>query len=788
MGMALSLVLLVGITTAQAGRFAQSPTNVIITSSYTYPDYNPGWTTNDCADYSFAGLNEAYGRYSDCSTGNQGFNSGWVDDNKETQPNGDCKYEGVDCSAFVGRCWALPGFVPENIQKAHGRSTIQIYRTGYWDKNDVQRSHRVDDAAATVVDELLQCKAWDIFVVNSDAASAIGITQADGTPCTVVNHTGLIRSVSTSNSDVNTREAVVPVVSNVTRSRSWWVDRCARFHRRDDWGQSNTIPVIVAQPLSRTNNIGDNAAFSVTATGASLTYQWKLNGVSIAKATNSALNILVTNISNAGSYQVVVGTTLGASNVTSATVLLVVPYASRLKITQWSFNSVPADADTTTGTVAASLGSGSVSVVGNMTTNTWLDGSSSDPAYAGTDNSGRSLKGPNTTNTPNKSAGFQFNASTVGYKDVVVTWEQNVAQKGCAYWRGQYTTNGTTWIDRVMVDTRTPYMALAASSYTFHFDDLTAVAGVNDNPNFGYRIVGEYQSTATGAGSAAYVAPDTNEVYTTTGAVRWDMVTVLGASLPSGPIVIISQPQSATVSAGADHTFSVTASGTSPRFQWRWNATNIAGATNALFTRTNIQFSQAGSYSVVVTNATSSATSATAVLTVAPPNHAPLIAPISNRTVHAGTTIALNGQAYDSDVNDTLAFSLDPGMPVGATVDAASGVFAWTPSDNDANTSRLITLRVADDGEPSLASTTTFTVSVQPRPTIKGGSISGNTLTLSWNAIAGVAYRVEFKDNLEDTNWQTLGFDVVSEGSVATVEDPEFGSNPQRFYRILIVE
>src|SRR4051812_5137777 len=42
-------------------------------------------------------------------------------------------------------------------------------------------------------------------------------------------------------------------------------------------------PTISVQPASRTNNIGDNAQFPVTASGAgTLTYRWQFNGATVA--------------------------------------------------------------------------------------------------------------------------------------------------------------------------------------------------------------------------------------------------------------------------------------------------------------------------------------------------------------------------------------------------------------------------------------------------------------------------------------------------------------------------
>jgi hypothetical protein len=82
---------------------------------------------------------------------------------------------------------------------------------------------------------------------------------------------------------------------------------------------------------------------------------------------------------------------------------------------------------------------------------------------------------------------------------------------------------------------------------------------------------------------------------------------------------ITSQPRSQSVSLGANVTFRAIATGTSPLIlQWRWNDTVIEGATNATCILTNIAVNQAGSYSLTVSNAAGSTTSATALLTIDP--------------------------------------------------------------------------------------------------------------------------------------------------------------------------
>ena len=73
-----------------------------------------------------------------------------------------------------------------------------------------------------------------------------------------------------------------------------------------------------------------------------------------------------------------------------------------------------------------------------------------------------------------------------------------------------------------------------------------------------------------------------------------------------------------SVCPGSNATFSVTASGPAPlSYQWFYNGTNLlAGATNTVLALANVQTNQAGSYTVVVTNAYGSVTSAPASLLV----------------------------------------------------------------------------------------------------------------------------------------------------------------------------
>ncbi len=78
---------------------------------------------------------------------------------------------------------------------------------------------------------------------------------------------------------------------------------------------------------------------------------------------------------------------------------------------------------------------------------------------------------------------------------------------------------------------------------------------------------------------------------------------------------ITSQPESATVSAGSDVSFTVIADGTNLSYQWRFNETNI-GDDNATYDISSVTSDDAGNYDVVVSGECGEQTSEVATLVV----------------------------------------------------------------------------------------------------------------------------------------------------------------------------
>ena len=114
----------------------------------------------------------------------------------------------------------------------------------------------------------------------------------------------------------------------------------------------------------------------------------------------------------------------------------------------------------------------------------------------------------------------------------------------------------------------------------------------------------------TDAGSYAVVVSNSAGSVTSSNAV----LTV--NTNPAAP-VFIAQPVSLHVYAGDTASFTAAAVGTQPiTYQWNKNTVPIPGATSSALTLTNVQPSDAGTYTVVASNSVSTTTSTNAVLAV----------------------------------------------------------------------------------------------------------------------------------------------------------------------------
>ncbi|HXG49337.1 MAG TPA: lamin tail domain-containing protein [Methylomirabilota bacterium] len=158
-------------------------------------------------------------------------------------------------------------------------------------------------------------------------------------------------------------------------------------------------------------------------------------------------------------------------------------------------------------------------------------------------------------------------------------------------------------------------------------------------------------------------------------------------------------------------------------------------------------------------------------------NRAPIVTPISDKQVTIGQVLRFKVVASDSDAGQSLSYAVQSG-PDGATIDGA-GFFEWAPLAG-APAANPVTVRVSDNGSPSLSATRSFVVFVRAPATI---AASGGGYELSFPTIPGRQYRIEFKNDLAEETWQELTVQTAT-GPEIIIEDNPVGQ-PHRFYRLV---
>jgi hypothetical protein len=299
-------------------------------------------------------------------------------------------------------------------------------------------------------------------------------------------------------------------------------------------------PAIISPPSGRTNIAGDNATFTATFAGTTpMSYQWLKNGTNVGVPgvvvdvlTNNTLRLTNVQAASQGNYAIVVSNATGV--VTSSVANLTLLATPSTRIGAWNFNSVTPDANTATGDTTPSVGTGTESVAG--TTPSFQPGTVSDAASFDGDNSGWNIKDYAPQGNENKLRGVQFNVSTEGYQNILLTWEQMNNARCSRYSRLQYSSNGVDWVDQNVYD-----LAGLPNGYALLTADLSAIPGVNNNANFAFRIVAEFDSTATGGTNNNYAATDPTMTYgNNAGAIRFDAVNVFG-NVASRTMPVITQ-------------------------------------------------------------------------------------------------------------------------------------------------------------------------------------------------------------------------------------------------------
>ena len=346
-------------------------------------------------------------------------------------------------------------------------------------------------------------------------------------------------------------------------------------------------PTITTHPANQAVTVGNTAAFNVVATGTSLNYQWRKNGVNIAGGNSAAYTTPATTLADNGStYDCVVSNTAGSvtSNAATLTVqaLVVAP----------TITTHPANRTVTVGNTAAF----NVVATGTSLNYQWRK-------------NGGNIAGGNSAAYTTPATTLPDNGSTY---DCVVS---NTA--------GSVTSNAATLtvIELPVAPTITTHPA----NRTVTVGNTAAfnVVATGTSLNYQWRKNGV---NITGGNSAAYTTPaatlaDNGSTYVcvvsnTAGSVTSNAATLTVQALVVAP-TITTHPANRTVTVGNTAAFNVVATGTSLNYQWRKNGVDIAGGNSAAYTTPATTLADNGStYVCVVSNTAGSVTSNAATLTV----------------------------------------------------------------------------------------------------------------------------------------------------------------------------
>lgn len=201
---------------------------------------------------------------------------------------------------------------------------------------------------------------------------------------------------------------------------------------------------------------------------------------------------------------------------------------------------------------------------------------------------------------------------------------------------------------------------------------------------------------------------------------------------------ITTQPQSQTVSEGANVTFTVVATGTAPlSYQWAKGGTDISGATTSTLTLNAVTLASAGTYTVRVSNSAGSVTSNPATLTV----NAVAVAP----------TITTQPQSQTVNEGANVTFTV-------VATGTAPLAYQWSKGGTAIAGATTATLTL---NAVTLASAGSYTVRVSN----SAGAVTSNPAMLTVNAVA-VAPTITTQPQSQTVNeGANVTFTVVATGT-----------------------
>jgi hypothetical protein len=448
---------------------------------------------------------------------------------------------------------------------------------------------------------------------------------------------------------------------------------------------------INTQPSSQSVCLGGNVTFSVSATGAGLTYQWRKGGNNISGATSSSYTIIGAVAGDAGNYDVVVTSSCG--NTTSDIATLTINAATQISANPTN-QTVCAGGTATFSVIATGTGtltyqwrkagnniSGATSSTYTMNSTNAGDAGNYDVVVTGTCGSVTSTIASLTVNAvtvintqpANQSSciggSVTFNVSAGG-ANLAYQWQKGGVNIGGA-------TSSSYTINPVGAGDAATYAVVVTGTcgtLTSSGATLTITAGtvINTQPTNQSSCLGgsvTFSVSASGSGTVTYqwqkggvnIGGATSSNYTINPVTAGDaanysvnVASLCGnttsntVTLSINPSTVITiQPSSQTVCSGTNATFTVTATGNNLTYQWRKGGVNIGGATSASYTITGVTAGDVANYDVVVTGTCGIVTSSSVSLALG--NIVISVHP-ATQTVCAGTNVTFSVSTTGSGI------------------------------------------------------------------------------------------------------------------------------------------
>lgn len=190
-------------------------------------------------------------------------------------------------------------------------------------------------------------------------------------------------------------------------------------------------------------------------------------------------------------------------------------------VARWTFNGV-------SGTTDVEQGAGTASAVGPMT-QTFPIGTPAEKIGNDPLNRAWSVGGFPANGTGSGTRGVMFQVSPPAESGITITWSQRHSSSSSRWTRFEYTLDGSTFTSEGIPNEGLLEANTGGDMWINDRSvDLSKIAGIAGNAKFAFRIV-----TVFAPGTETYVPTGSTSNYSTSGTMRFDLVTVNATHLPA---------------------------------------------------------------------------------------------------------------------------------------------------------------------------------------------------------------------------------------------------------------